>query len=215
MRVTSKRRPSGKSSVRAKILAAAVDRFHALGYTACGVQEIIQAAGVPKGSFYNHFKTKDSLAREVLDLYWNKLDIEILRINSTPPLTRLHHHFKQIGELYEDWGFERGCLVGKFIQESSNAETPLLFEYLSQSVSSWIELIARTVAEGQADGSISKAIEAPQLARVITFGWGGAAAGMKMAKSRVPLDDFFAIVFSLLYPSTAEIGKPPHTHKKR
>ena len=39
-----------KLSVREKIVAAAAERFHALGYNACGVQEIVDAAGVPKGS---------------------------------------------------------------------------------------------------------------------------------------------------------------------
>jgi len=48
-----------KLSVREKIVAAGAERFHALGYNACGVQEIVDAAGVPKGSFYNYFKAKD------------------------------------------------------------------------------------------------------------------------------------------------------------
>jgi len=44
--------------------------FTALGYSACGVQEIVDAAGVPKGSFYNYFKAKELLAVEVLGTYW-------------------------------------------------------------------------------------------------------------------------------------------------
>jgi AcrR family transcriptional regulator len=55
-----------KLSTREKIVSAAFDRFHALGYTACGVQEIVDAAGVRKGSFYNYFKAKELLAVEVL-----------------------------------------------------------------------------------------------------------------------------------------------------
>jgi len=45
-----------KLSTRERIVSAAAERFHALGYSACGVQEIVDAAGVPKGSFYNYFK---------------------------------------------------------------------------------------------------------------------------------------------------------------
>ncbi len=55
-----------RSGVRDKIVSAAADRFHALGFNACGVQEIVDAAGVPKGSFYNYFKAKELLALEVL-----------------------------------------------------------------------------------------------------------------------------------------------------
>jgi TetR/AcrR family transcriptional regulator, transcriptional repressor for nem operon len=59
-----------KLSVREKIVTAAAECFHVLGYNACGVQEIVDAAGVPKGSFYNYFKAKELLAREVLNNYW-------------------------------------------------------------------------------------------------------------------------------------------------
>ena len=55
-----------KLSVRDKIVSAAAERFHALGYNACAVQDIVDAAGVPKGSFDNYFKAKELLAREVL-----------------------------------------------------------------------------------------------------------------------------------------------------
>jgi TetR/AcrR family transcriptional regulator, transcriptional repressor for nem operon len=47
--------------------AAAQERFHALGYNACGVREIVDAAGVPKGSLYNYFQAKELLARQILD----------------------------------------------------------------------------------------------------------------------------------------------------
>jgi len=39
------------------------------GFSACGVQEIVDKAGVPKGSFYNYFKAKELLAAEVLEIY--------------------------------------------------------------------------------------------------------------------------------------------------
>ena len=64
------------SKVREKIVAAALDRFHVLGYTAAGVQEIVDAAGVPKGSFYNYFKAKELLAREVFELYMRGAHVE-------------------------------------------------------------------------------------------------------------------------------------------
>ncbi len=62
MRDNPLRRLEMVSRVREKIVSAAIDRFHALGFSACGVQEIVDKAGVPKGSFYNYFKTKELLA---------------------------------------------------------------------------------------------------------------------------------------------------------
>jgi hypothetical protein len=54
------------STVRDRIVEAALDRFHTLGFNGCGVQDIVDKAGIPKGSFYNYFKAKELLAVEVL-----------------------------------------------------------------------------------------------------------------------------------------------------
>ena len=104
-----------KLSVREKIVAAAAERFHTLGYNACGVQEIVDAAGVPKGSFYNYFKAKELLAREVLNNYWADAGLDILADKSIAPLERLRRHFQHIASRYKKFGFENGCLVPKFM----------------------------------------------------------------------------------------------------
>src|ERR1700721_818806 len=57
------------SSGRDKNVEAALDRFHTLGFNGCGVQEIVDKAGVPKGACYNYFKAKELLALEVLQIY--------------------------------------------------------------------------------------------------------------------------------------------------
>jgi TetR/AcrR family transcriptional repressor of nem operon len=66
-----------------------VDRFHAVGYHACGVQEIVDSAGVPKGSFYNYFKAKELLAVEVLGIYWKNIAIDMLSNKSKAPVERI------------------------------------------------------------------------------------------------------------------------------
>src|SRR5271154_3760307 len=100
-----------KPTVREKIVAAAQERFHTLGYNACGVQEIVDAAGVPKGSFYNYFKAKELLAREVLNNYWAGGRLDVLADKTLPPLERLRQHFEHIASRYKKVGFENGCLV--------------------------------------------------------------------------------------------------------
>jgi len=62
-----------KSNIRDKLVAAGLELFHTKGYNACGVSDITDAAEVPKGSFYNHFKSKELLALAVLDLYQSML----------------------------------------------------------------------------------------------------------------------------------------------
>lgn len=186
-----------KLSTREKIVSAAADRFHALGYSACGVQEIVDAAGVPKGSFYNYFKAKELLAVEVLGTYWEGVRIDMLADKSVVPLERIRGHFEHIASLYARFGYERGCLIGKFVQELSET-TPRIRQDVVSEVVRWIGFLASTIREGQADGSIASELDADKIARFLINSWGGAAAGMKIVKSRAPLDDFFSTTFSLL-----------------
>jgi TetR/AcrR family transcriptional repressor of nem operon len=188
-----------KLSTREKIVSAAVDRFHALGYSACGVQEIVDAAGVPKGSFYNYFKAKELLAVEVLGAYWEGVRIDMLADNNAAPLERIRGHFEHIASLYAGFGYERGCLIGKFVQELSET-TPRIRQDVVGAVVRWIGLLASAIREGQADGSIARELDADKIARFLINSWGGAAAGMKIVRSRAPLDDFFSTTFSLLLP---------------
>lgn len=189
-------------SVREKIVAAAAERFHVLGYNACGVQEIVDAAGVPKGSFYNYFKAKELLAREVLGNYWADAGLDILADESIAPLERLRRHFQHIASRYKKFGFENGCLVPKFMHEVSDS-TPLLRADLRRQVALWTARIAEAIREGQADRSISTSIDAETTARFLIESWGGVTGAMKLAASRAPIDDFFSVAFgTLLQPGT-------------
>ena len=198
-----------KPTVREKIVAAAQERFHALGYNACGVQEIVDAAGVPKGSFYNYFKAKELLAREILDNYWAGARLDILADKSIAPLERLRQQFEHMASRYKKVGFENGCLVTKFTHEVSDS-TPFLQTDLRRQVGKWTALIAETIREGQAEGSISTAIDADTTARFLVAGWGGVTGAMKLAASRAPIDDFLSVAFgTLLRP-----GAPAPKHRK-
>jgi TetR/AcrR family transcriptional regulator, transcriptional repressor for nem operon len=186
-----------KANVREKIVAAAAERFHALGYNACGVQQIVDAAGVPKGSFYNYFKAKELLAREILDNYWSGAGLDILADKSIAPLERLHRHFQHIASRYKKFGFENGCLVSKFVHEASGS-TPLLQKDLRRQVAGWTALIAEAIREGQAARTISNSIDAETTARFLIESWGGVTGAMKLAASRAPIDDFFSVAFGVL-----------------
>ncbi len=196
-----------KLTVREKIVTAAAERFLALGYNACGVQEIVDAAGVPKGSFYNYFKAKELLAREVLNNYWADAGLDMLADKSIVPVERLRRHFRHVAARYKKFGFEKGCLVPKFMHEVSDS-TPLLRTDLRRQVAKWTALVAETIREGQADRSISTSIDAETTARFLIESWGGATGAMKLVASRAPIEDFFSIAFgTLLRPREPALRK--------
>ena len=58
-----------KPNVKEKLIEAGLKTLLAGGFNGVGVQEITDAAGVPKGSFYNHFDSKETLGAEIVERY--------------------------------------------------------------------------------------------------------------------------------------------------
>ena len=56
--------------VRENLLSAGLALFHAQGFNAVGIKEITDTAGVPKGSFYSYYGSKNAFAAAVLGRYW-------------------------------------------------------------------------------------------------------------------------------------------------
>lgn len=195
------------STVRDKIVDAALDCFQALGFSACGVQEIVDKAGVPKGSFYNYFKSKELLAVEVLEVYAKGSRRELLSDKSVAPLERLRAHFKFLASRYAGFGYSRGCLIGNIAAETSD-NMPVIRKALAQSLTNWTKLVAAVIREGQSDGSIEAGIDAEQIARFLINSWEGAVIRMKIANSRQPLDDFFSLAFPLS-PKRSTVSSSP------
>ncbi|TKI08024.1 TetR/AcrR family transcriptional regulator [Martelella alba] len=186
-----------RPSVRDKIVCAALERFHTLGFSACSVQDIVDTAGVPKGSFYNYFKAKELLALEVLGIYGHDCKREILSDKRLPPLERLRGHFEFMAAHFAESGYKKGCLIANLAAEMSD-NTPLLRQAIDQSLEKWTASVAATLREGQNDGSIVATLDAEKMARFIINSWEGTVVRMKIARCRQPLEDFFAVAFVLL-----------------
>src|SRR5712672_2955687 len=117
-----------RPSTRNAILEAGMKLFNERGFSACSVQDITEVAGVPKGSFYNHFKSKEALAAEIVTAYGKgTTDRSVLTNPDVPALTRLKKHFAALNEYFTRCN--EGCLVGKFMTEVSD-DTPQLRENL-------------------------------------------------------------------------------------
>ena len=97
--------------------------MHERGFAGTSVRDIVQAAGVPQGSFTNHFASKEAFSLEVLDLYYtNGCDAirETLRNDSLPPLKRIRAYIDYHKEFLNRHGPENGCLYGNFTAEASD-----------------------------------------------------------------------------------------------
>jgi TetR/AcrR family transcriptional regulator, transcriptional repressor for nem operon len=186
-----------KPNVREKIVEAALELFHTRGFNGCGVLDITDAAGVPKGSFYNHFKSKELLALAVLALYLKRIRFEMLHDKRKPPLQRLRSHFKVFDDAHVGWRFARGCLMGNFASEISD-QCPAIRQALKNAFNGWCDTIAAVLREARAQGEIAARHDPDRLARFLVNSWEGALVRSKVTRTRAPFEDFFAISFDSL-----------------
>lgn len=186
-----------KTNVRERLLAAAFETLHRDGFNATGVQDITDAAGVPKGSFYNHFASKDALGVEVVAQYVAKgAERRRALVDGTgAPLARLKAYFKSLSQLGPGSGFSRGCLLGNFSAELSS-QSPDIRQALADAFANWTKDIARVVADAQEAGEIGRDLPAAALAAFLLNAWEGAVLRSRVDRSAAPLDAFMKVAFN-------------------
>src|SRR5258708_20580751 len=82
--------------------------------------EILDVAGVHKGSFYHYFRSKEAFAQEVLQHYASREAQRwetILGDEKLPPLKRLRKYFNELVTVYGQKGPISGCLLGQMSVE--------------------------------------------------------------------------------------------------
>jgi len=186
-----------RPSAKGKLLEAGLATLHSKGFNGCSIQDITEAAGVPKGSFFNHFKSKDAFALEIHQIYCDNFHIEMLHDKASKPLARLRKHFEFLADGYEQWGFERGCLLGNLRAEMTS-DHPQMAVALRQSYEAWTGAVAAVIAAAQADGDVDSRLNAAEIARYLVNAWEGLAMQLKVLKSRALVDEFFDITFRVL-----------------
>lgn len=173
-------RPSHKD----KIVQSGLAVFHEFGYHASGVQTVVDHAGVPKGSFYNHFKSKDELGLEVLNAYWSQYDgaRSALRNTEQSPVDRIDAHLAAFSVS------QSGCLVGNFTAEMANSTQ--FRDALQKLYAGWIADFEFCIEEGQKNGTIRNDETAKALAEFIVTALEGAVLKRKIEQDDRALSSF-------------------------
>ncbi|WP_433448299.1 TetR/AcrR family transcriptional regulator [Streptomyces sp. CA-142005] len=148
------------SDAREKILTAAQSLIELRGYSALGVAEICKTAGVPKGSFYYFFESKESLALAVLDEHWEAQRSDWARVLSGEgePLSRLRRLFEEteagLRAGQQSCGTVSGCMFGNLTLELSNQTEPIR-ERLQQIFGAQVEMVEKVIAEARERGEVT------------------------------------------------------------
>jgi len=183
--------------MRDHLVASALEALHGQGFNGTAVQDITDAAGLPKGSFYNYFKSKEALAVEVIDRYrkGDEARARVLSDESISPVERLRRYFASVATNLAEQNYERGCLMGNFSTELAD-QSRLIRDRLSSNFAAWSRQIEGCIRDGQEAGEISRDIDPRVLAAFLLNSFEGAILRMKVEKDGSPLDHFMTLVFS-------------------
>ena len=189
-----------RTDCREHLLNAGVAGLHAKGFNGCGVQEITEAAGVPKGSFYNYFDSKEEFSVAVLEHYWElgaQKNLAILSDESIPPVERLRTYFKQRAAYHDQGHYERGCMIGNLATEVTG-QSRLVRDRLAGLFAGWVRVVANCVREAQEHGDIALDLDPVTIGAFLVNAWQGAVMRAKVDRDSSSLDQFFEVVFSRL-----------------
>ena len=177
---------------RSRLLERGGDLVSSHGFNATGVQEITAAAGVPKGSFYNYFDSKEAFAVEVLNEYWDsvvELYGPILTDSHLPPLSRIPRYFAGLADFHEQRQYAFGCLIGNMALEVTKSSEEVRAK-LAVIYREWSMALTHCLQEAQARKELAPGRDASQLAVALIDAFEGAVMRAKVERSRSPFNTF-------------------------
>ena len=195
-----------KGSTRDVLLDAGRRVFLERGYNHSGIETILQSAGVPKGSFYHYFGSKEEFGLEVLNRFAECVEADLdrhLGDRTLRPLERLARHGDSVCERLEGRGCRNGCLVGNLSQEMAD-QSETFRARLDQIFREWRARYAACLKEARDSGEIDPGLDVDDLADFWLSGWQGAVLRSKTARNAGPLRTFLNLMFGYVLRTSNE-----------
>ena len=192
-------RPSNPE-VRRRLLESGLTLIGKQGFAGSGVADITTAAGVPKGSFYQYFVSKQSYAIELLDDYWSAVEdkhAKVLLDERYAPLDRIARHFHSIGQDHKQQKYVLGCLIGNLGVEIAGAGEDAQTK-LRQIIKRWATLLSDCLKQARAAGDLDRKADVEELAAALIESWEGAVMRSKIERSGAAFKRFETVVLPRL-----------------
>lgn len=188
-----------RRNTRELLVEEGVTAFLARGYEGVGIQQILAGVGVPKGSFYNHFASKEDFAREVIDAYERRYEIFVTDCFSgdVAPLERLRVYFARLEEQMREAGASAGCLYG-VLSQTSAPHSEVLRGCLKQAFARWRANLIKLLEAARAAGDLTFVMDIGSLADAIIDSYEGALVRMRAEGSIAPVSRFRAVTLERL-----------------
>jgi TetR/AcrR family transcriptional repressor of nem operon len=170
------------------------------GYNDLGVQGLLAATSIPKGSFYHHFRDKEDFALQVIDQYMQQVHAALdvcLGDHSRRPIERVRRFFELTEQAYREQGY-MGCLLGGLGQELSGV-SEVFRRKVEECFSEIANRIATCLEVARASGDIPADADPCAMASLLVDCWEGAALRSRLRGNAEPLtamlDFYFGSAF--------------------
>jgi len=188
------------ADTRVLLLRAGLEVLTEKGFSATGLDEILKRVGVPKGSFYHYFDSKEAFGLELVDLYGaffaKKLDRHFHN-HTLPPLARVRAFIDDAKDGMARYGYRRGCLIGNLGQEMGALPESFRLR-LHGTFKDWQDRLAGCLTAARQANEIADTADTAALSAFFWIGWEGAVLRAKLEQSLLPLDIFTDHFFTCL-----------------
>ena len=177
-------------NIREQLLNQGVSVFINQGYHGTGIKEILDRVKVPKGSFYNYFKSKEQFGVEVIRHYTKQITLNMDSCLSEPKgnaLNTLKQFFDQ--EILRHEQSREGCLIGNLGAELGDS-SELCRQAMSESLQLMQQRFAQVLQKAQQQGTVRRDLAADELASILLNAYEGVLLRMQIEKSVKPLRQF-------------------------
>ena len=174
---------------KARLLEAGIAMLLERGYGGLSVQDLLDRTGVPKGSFYHHFESKEDMALQAVDAYTalgHALLDRCLEPGDRSARERIRFFFEELGGFYASQGY-LGCLLGALGQELSGASERFRRK-IEECLASLAARIADCLEEARREGDLPADTDPRALADILLNTWEGAALRSRLLRSPAPLE---------------------------
>jgi TetR/AcrR family transcriptional repressor of nem operon len=183
-----------KQIKREKLLDQGVQMLMEQGYHGTGLKDILNTVGIPKGSFYNYFASKEEFAAEAISHYIEpfiqRLEAHIQH-HDQDGLTALKHYYAELINEVEQAGYKGGCLLGNLMGELGDT-SEVCRRSLKSALERYRDLQQTVLLQAQQQGTVRVDLNAETMADLLVDNWQGALLRMKIEQSVQPLQQFVA-----------------------
>ena len=182
---------------RQSLIKVGTDVIGSHGFNPTGLNTVLKTAGVPKGSFYYYFASKEDFGLAIIDefaiAYNEKID-SFLSDTKVSPLQRIRNYLQNGLETISEGQCKRGCLIGTLGQELSSQNETFRVR-LDQVFEGWKQQFGLCIQADIDCGELSEDTDIEQLSEFLLSGWQGAILRAKMHSSISPLQAFIDTTF--------------------